>query len=305
MYDLIVIGGGPAGLTAGLYGGRARLSTLVLEQGAPGGQVMTTDVLANYPGFPDGVEGPDLGLRLEQQVRNFDVEVRLGPVEKVDLTGEVKRVWTIDGEETAKTMVLATGANPKLLGVPGEDRLRGRGVSYCATCDGAFYRNKKVAVVGGGDSALTEALFLTRFAEKVYIVHRRSELRAVKILVEQAEANPKIEFVLESHVDEIAGAERVEALRFHRGRQAEELPVNGVFVYVGLTPNTELFQGQVHLDENGYIVAGESTKTNVPGVYAAGDVRRKWLRQVVTAVADGAVAAMMAEHFITHGHAPD
>jgi thioredoxin reductase (NADPH) len=301
-FDLVIIGGGPAGLTAAIYGSRSGLRTAVIERGLMGGQIFNTSRVENYPGFPEGILGPEISMRFDEQARRFGTEVVLTEVASVDLAGSVKRIETGEGTFTAKTVVIATGANPRKLGVPGEDRLIGSGVSYCATCDGAFYRGKKVAVVGGGDSAIDEALFLTKFADEVTVIHRRSGLRAIKYLQDKAFANPKIKFIWNSTVIEVLGQDKVKALTLKttEGDRSEERAVtaDGVFIYVGTHPNTDFLSGAVPLDEEGYIPAGENTETPVPGVFAAGDVRRKPLRQVATAVADGAVAAYMAQRYI-------
>lgn len=301
-YDLIIIGGGPAGLAAAVYASRAGMATCVVERGLLGGQIFNTSKVENYPGFPEGILGPDISSRLDEHARKFGAEIVLADVTSVDLAGEVKRVSTSEGEFGGKTVIIATGATPKRLGVPGEERLIGAGVSYCATCDGAFYRDKTVAVIGGGDAAIDEALFLTRFAREVIVIHRRAGLRAIKYLQDKAFANPKVKFVWNSKVSEILGDDKVKALTIETTADAKSerraVAVDGVFIYVGMTPNTEFLKGAVPLDDQGYIPSGETTETAVQGVFAAGDVRRKALRQVVTAVADGAVAAYMAEKFL-------
>lgn len=300
--DLVIIGGGPAGLTAAIYGARGGLRTVLIERGLMGGQIFNTAEVENYPGFPEGVLGPEIAQRFDEQARRFGTEVVLTEVTGVDLAGPVKRVETGEGTFTAKAVIVATGANPRKLGVPGEDRLIGSGVSYCATCDAAFYRGKRVAVIGGGDSAIDEALFLTKFATEVTVIHRRSELRAVKYLQDKAFANPKLKFIWNAVVTEVLGEGKVQALTIEtrNGDQVERhaVSVEGVFIYVGTQPNTDFLAGAIPLDEEGYIPAGENTETPVPGVFAAGDVRRKPLRQVATAVADGAVAAYMAEKYV-------
>jgi len=301
-YDVIIIGGGPAGLTAAIYAARAGMATCVVERGLLGGQIFNTSKVENYPGFPEGVLGHDISSRLDEQARKFGAAIVLAEVTGVELSGPVKRVSTSEGELGGRTVIIATGANPKRLGVPGEERLIGAGVSYCATCDGAFYRDKVVAVIGGGDAAIDEALFLTRFAKEVIVIHRRSELRAIKYLQDKAFANPKIKFMWNSVVTEILGDDRVKALTVETNEggavERRAVAVDGVFIYVGMAPNTGFLAGALPLDAQGYIPAGETTETSLPGVFAAGDVRRKVLRQVVTAVADGAVAAYMAEKFL-------
>ncbi|MHB8927604.1 MAG: thioredoxin-disulfide reductase [Bacillota bacterium] len=296
VYDVLIIGGGPAGLTAALYAARSRLKTVVLERGMAGGQAATTHKIENYPGFPDGILGPDLGQALEQQATNFGAEFVQTEIEGVDLSGDLKTVKAYEGEYKGRTLILATGADPKKLGVKGEEELRGRGVSYCATCDGAFFKDQEVIVVGGGDAAVEEALFLTRFAKKVSIVHRRDQLRAAPVIQERAKANEKVAFIWDSVIDEIKGEKHVEGVVVKNVKTGETktVPAAGIFIYVGLVPNTALLKGQVGLDPQGYILAGEDTMTSKPGVFAAGDCRKKPLRQVVTAVSDGAVAAMAA-----------
>lgn len=299
-YDVIIIGGGPAGLAAGLYAGRAKLKTLLLEQMLAGGQAATTDLIENYPGAPEGTTGPQLTERMEEQAKKFGVEFLMAQVTGVDLKGREKTVITSEGSYRGKTVIIATGATHKKLGCPGEEEFTGRGVSYCATCDGAFYEDLPVAVVGGGDSAITEALYLTKFASRVYVIHRRDALRATKVVQDKAFAEPKIEFIWNSVVEEIKGGEMVEEVRLKNIKTGtlQDLPVKGVFVYVGLVPNTEFLKGQVKLDERGYIPVTANMETNVPGVFAAGDVTVKLLRQVVTAVGDGATAAVAAEKYI-------
>lgn len=299
-YDVIIIGGGPAGLAAGLYAGRAKLKTLLLEQMLAGGQAATTDLIENYPGAPEGITGPQLTERMEEQAKKFGVEFLMAQVTGVDLKGREKVVITSEGNYKGKTVIIATGATHRKLGCPGEEEFTGRGVSYCATCDGAFYEDLPVAVVGGGDSAITEALFLTKFASRVYVIHRRDTLRATKVVQDKAFAEPKIEFIWNSVVEEIKGGEMVEEVRLKSVKTGalQDLPVKGVFIYVGLVPNTEFLKGQVKLDERGYIPVSANMETDVPGVFAAGDVTVKLLRQVVTAVGDGATAAVAAEKYI-------
>ncbi|MCG0277380.1 MAG: thioredoxin-disulfide reductase [Thermanaeromonas sp.] len=299
-YDLIIIGGGPAGLTAGLYGARGGLHTLIIERGAPGGQAGQTDRIENYPGFPEGISGLDLAFKFTEQAQKYGARLEMGTVEKVDFSGEIKRVWTGEGEYTGRAVIIATGASPRPLDVPGEEALRGKGVSYCATCDGAFFRGKKVAVVGGGDSAVEEALFLTRFADQVSIIHRRDKLRAIKVLQQRAQENPKINFYWNTVVEAILGESKVEALRLKNVASGDtwEEPFDGVFIFIGLKPNTEFLGNTIALDENGYIITREDLSTSSPGVFAAGDVRSKAFRQVTTAVGDGAAAAMAAQKYL-------
>lgn len=299
-YDLIIIGGGPAGMTAGIYGARASLKTLIVERGMPGGQAATTFDIANYPGFPGGISGPDLAMKMYEQTMEHGAEYVSGEITSMELEGAVKKIVVNDEEYTSKTVILATGAEPRKLGAPGEERLRGRGVSYCATCDGAFYKDKKVIVVGGGDAAVEEGLYLTRFASSVTIVHRRGELRAHATAQQKAFANPKINFIWHTEVIEIIGDEVVEGVKLKNRETGAEsvMPCDGVFIYVGQNPMTELFPAKLNLSQEGYLITDEYLRTNIPGVYGAGDVRKTVLRQLVTAVADGAVAAVSALKYI-------
>lgn len=299
-YDLVTIGGGPAGLTAAIYAGRGMLKTLVLEKLMMGGQATITHMIDNYPGFPDGITGPDLMEKFETQAKRFGAEFKFATVDKITLDGKMKVLKIADEEIRAKTVIICTGAEPRRLDVPGETKLTGKGVSYCATCDGAFFREAVIAVVGGGDSAVKEAIYLTKFASKVYVIHRRDELRAEKITIEQAFANEKIEFVWDSVVEEITGKHAVESVTVKNVKDgsSKELKLEGVFIYVGMIPNTGFLKDFVKLDEAGYIVADRDTHTDISGVFAAGDVRRKLSRQVATAVGDGATAAMAAEECI-------
>lgn len=302
-YDVTIIGGGPAGLSAGMYAARAALKTVLLEKGMPGGQAATTDKIENYPGFPEGIPGPELAMKMDEQARKFGLEVKYDDVLAVSQGPDgIITVKTYEGEISSKTLIIAGGAESKLLGVPGEQELRGRGVSYCATCDGAFFQDKKVAVVGGGDSALQESIFLTKFVQKVYVIHRRGELRATKVLQDKAFANPQIEFILDSVITNILGNDQVEVLKVKNLQTSEEkaIAADGVFVYAGKIPSTNLYEGFVTLDDNGYILTDTKMQTSRPGVFAAGDVRQTPLRQVVTAVADGAIAAVSADEYIEH-----
>jgi len=300
VYDLLIIGGGPAGLTAALYGARGGLKTLVLEQGAPGGQAALTAEIENYPGFPEGVSGPDLMQQFYQQAQKHGAEIKIEAVQSAVLKGKTKTITTSANTYEAKAVIIATGARSRKLEVPGEKEFTGRGVSYCATCDGAFFKDQKVAVVGGGDSAVEEALFLTKFAREVVIIHRRDELRAIKVLVERAKANPKICFRWSAVVSEILGEQKVTGLKLKSTRDdsitTEDF--DGVFIFVGTDPATELFGDDLALNQRGYIVTNSRLETSEPGVFAAGDVCDKFLRQVSTAVGDGALAAMSAEHFL-------
>lgn len=307
IYDLIIVGAGPAGLAAALYAGRAKLDTLLLEKEKAGGQIVTTDEIENYPGSPQDETGPKLIGRMVEQVNHFGVDLRYEEVTGFDLTNKVKRVTTNKGEYETKAVILATGAVPRKLGVPGEKEFTGRGVSYCATCDAAFYEDLEIYVIGGGDTAVEEAMYLTKFARKVYVVHRRDELRAAKSIQDKAMANEKLEFIWNSVVKEISGeAGVVDRMVLHNrvtGEDTEVLAdeddgIFGVFVQVGYLPETKTFGNVITLNEGGYINADETLATNVEGVFAAGDIRGKLLRQVVTATSDGAVAAIQAEKYI-------
>mgnify|MGYP005855618065 FL=1 len=267
---------------------------------APGGQTATTDLMENFPGFPEGIPGHVLAQKVQEQAERFRARIVMDEVREVDFSQRPFVVRTWDKEYRARAVIVATGAAPRRLGVPGEDKFIGRGVSFCATCDGFFYRDKEVVVVGGGDAALDEGLFLTRFARQVTIVHRRDQLRAQKLLQQRAFANERIRFVWNSVVTEVLGETRVTGVRLRNVKTGEEqvLPSDGVFVYIGLNPNTALFRGQLDLDENGYIITDKRQRTNIPGVYAAGDVQDPWFRQSVIAAASGAAAAMDAERFL-------
>ena len=301
-FDVLIIGGGPAGLTAGLYAARARMKCVLLEKMMMGGQIATTEMVDNYPGFPEGIAGAQIGPLFEAQAKRFGLEVRQFQegltVERKD---EGFLVTCANRDELfCKSLIVATGSGWTPLGIPGEESLKGAGVSYCATCDGAFFRGMELAVIGGGNSAVEEALFLTKFASKVYVIHRRDQLRAEKIVQEKAFANPKIEFVW-SHIPlEIVGEKEVEGVRVKDLRNEKEriLPVAGVFIYVGMKADSDIVKDLVEVDAQGYINAGEDTVTSCPGIFAAGDVRQKPLRQVATAIADGATAAIMAEKYI-------
>jgi len=300
-YDVVIIGGGPAGLTAGLYTARARLKSLLIEKGLPGGLVTTTEWVENYPGFEEGIMGVELAQKMEKQAVRFGLEIIQGTVMDISLNKKIKGI-SLEGDlhYEAKTIILATGAHPRLLKIEGEDEFRGRGVSYCATCDGAFYKGKKIAVVGGGDSAVQEAIFLTKFAEMVYVIHRRDQLRAEKILQERAFSNPKIKFIWNSVPEKISGDDGVNALHIRNLKACGNtvLDVQGVFIYIGYNPNTEFLRGLVDLDENNYIITDKNMAASTPGIYAAGDVRSKPLKQIATAVGDGATAAMAAVKYI-------
>lgn len=300
MYDIIIIGSGPAGLAAAIYGERARLSLLVIEkQPLSGGQIINTTDVDNYPGL-QGVGGFELASKLRSHADAMGAEIITAEVKEAVLSGDVKRVVTEDAVYEGKTVILATGATHRKLGVPGEEELLGAGISYCATCDGAFFRGKEVAVIGGGDVALEDALFLSRISSKVYLIHRRDEFRGAKSLQEKVFAAENIEIIWNTVAEEVVGDGKVEALALQNRVTGEtyRLSVQGVFVAVGIQPNTELFRGMMELDKSGYICAGEEGNTSIPGVFAAGDVRTKQLRQVITAAADGANAVTSVEHYL-------
>lgn len=300
IWDVIIIGGGPAGLTAGLYSSRAKLKTLLLEGGVIGGQAATTDWIENYPGFVDGVSGFELMYAFQQQAEKFGLEIRNEEALSLEVSEGVKTVSTSEASFSARAIIIASGAKPRQLGVPGEETFHGRGVSYCATCDGAFFQEKTVAVVGGGDAAVEEAIFLTRYALKVYLVHRRDTLRATGIIQERAFRNPKIHLCWNSAVQEIKGEGRVQtvSLRDLKTRKKKELEVDGVFIYVGVDPNTSFLRDAVRLSKEGYVCVDNSLQTSIPGVFAAGDVRDKDLRQVATAVGDGALVVYSVERYL-------
>lgn len=299
-YDVIVIGGGPGGYAAALYAARANLQTLVIEKFAPGGQMATTDIVENYPGFVDGINGFELGMQMKKGAERFGVKTKLAEVKSVELTTNPKKVHTAKATFEAKTVILALGAFPRELGLENEPMLRGRGVSYCATCDGMFYRDKTVVIVGGGNTAVADAIFLAKICKKVYLVHRRDELRASKTYIESLEKTENIEFLWSSEVSEIMADEFVTGVKVksRKDDSVRMVACDGVFVAIGNVPNTDLIRGQVELDEAGYVPADETTQTNIPGVFAVGDMRNKPLRQIVTAVADGAVASKYAEEYI-------
>ena len=296
-YDMLIIGGGPGGYTAALYAARAGLSVAVLEKLSAGGQMALTNQVDNYPGFPEGIDGFELAERMQQQAERFGTRTEYAEVTAVDLLADPKVVESSEGRFTGKTVVIATGAGPKKLGLAGEDALVGRGVAYCAACDGMAFRGKDVAVVGGGDSAVADALLLARVAKSVTLIHRRDALRATKIYHESLKKADNIRLLMNTQVTELIADKRLAAIRVRTPEGEREIPMDGLFISVGRDPNTALFREQLAL-ENGYIPAGEDTKTAIPGVYAVGDVRTKELRQIVTAVADGAMAVHSAEGYL-------
>jgi len=306
--NVVIIGSGPAGLTAAVYAARANLQPLLIEGIEAGGQLMLTTEVENFPGFRNGIMGPDLMAEMRAQAERFGTQIIQGNVTKVDACARPIRVTTSDAEYRARSLIIATGASARLLGLPSERMLMGHGVSTCATCDGYFYRGREIAVVGGGDSAMEEAIFLTKFASKVTVVHRRDALRASKIMQDKARANPKIAWLLDSEVDEIkdTGKGEVTAMvvRHNKTGATTEVPVHGVFVAIGHTPNTQLFKGQLELDANGYIITHDGAKTSIDGVFACGDVQDHIYRQAVTAAGTGCMAALDAERYLDHipGH---
>ena len=299
-YDVIIIGGGPGGYSAALYCARAGLNTVVLEKLSAGGQMALTSQIDNYPGFEEGIDGFELGEKMEATAERFGVVTELAEVYSLDLDAEDKVAHTSEGDFVAKAVILATGANPRPLGVEKEEAYVNRGINYCAACDGMFYKDKVVAVIGGGNTAAADTTILSRIAKKVYVIHRRDTLRATKIYHKQLEQMENVEFIWDSAVDEIVASDRLEGLNIKNLKTGEVsyLPVDGVFVSIGRKPNVELVEGKVELDKSGYVVADESCKTNVPGVFAIGDVRTKALRQVVTAVADGATCSHYVEEYL-------
>ena len=300
IYDMLVIGGGPGGYTAALYAARAGLSVAVLEKLSAGGQMALTDTVDNYPGFPEGIDGFSLGENMQLQAERFGAVTELAEVLDMDLSGKEKAVHTSEGTFWGKTVVISTGASPRKLGLPNEEFYTGKGLHYCAACDGMRYKGKTVAVLGGGDSAVADALALARIAEKVIIVHRRDTLRATKVYHQTLEEASNVTFLWNSEVTELLGQGKLSGIKLKHVQTGEEteLSVDGVFVSIGREPSSGLVKNYLELDERGYIVAGENTATSLPGVYAVGDVRTKKLRQIVTAVADGAYAAYAAEEYI-------
>ena len=300
-YEVIIIGGGPAGLAAGLYTSRARLSSLLIERGMVGGQIADAELVENYPGFAEGVSGLELGQLMHQQATKYGLNTIIAEATDIELKGEKKVVKTTKGNFTTKAVIIASGSERRKLGIPGEEKLTGRGVSYCATCDAPFFKEKPVAVVGGGDAAITEALYLVKFASRVIVIHRRDQLRASRILEERARAEPKIEFLWNSVVEAVEGEDVVKRLSLRQvitGKKST-LDVAGVFIAIGLKPNTDYLKGVLPLDKAGYIITNDRMETEIPGIFAAGDIRLNSAQQAITAAGDGATAAVFAEKFIS------
>ncbi|MCB2359475.1 thioredoxin-disulfide reductase [Clostridium estertheticum] len=300
IYDTIIIGGGPAGLSAGLYASRSRMDTLIIERAEFGGQVATTNEIDNYPGSIENCTGATLSKRMKEQAGEFGTQFAMEEVVEVELEGDIKVIKCKDKTYKTKTIIIASGAFPRLSGFKNETELRGKGVSYCATCDADFFEDLDIAVLGGGDSAISEAIYLSKFGKTVTVIHRRSELRAAKSLQEKAFKNPKIKFIWDTVVEEAKGKEMLESLVLKNVKTGElsELKADGCFVFVGYLPISELYKGKITMNERGDVITDENMRTNIPGVYAAGDIRVKLLRQVITASADGAIAATHAEHYI-------
>lgn len=297
-YDLVIVGGGPAGLTAGLYAARAKLKALLIEKKGLGGQLLNTEWIEDYPGF-ERIRGAELAQRMEHQVRKLGLQIEIDGVKCIRRRGIQKLVQTESGKEyIAKAAIVTAGGEPRKLGVPGEKEFTGRGVSYCAICDGAFFQDQVVAVVGGGDSAIEEAMFLTRYASRVYIIHRRADFRAQSLLVDRARDDPKIQFLRNTTVEAIHGDEGVDYLTIRRDGRQERLGVTGIFIFVGFIPNTDLFCGHVEHDQYGYVITDSNMATSVKGIYAAGDIRSQITHQITTAVGDGTTAAIAAQRFI-------
>lgn len=299
-YDVIIVGGGPSGLTAGMYTARARLKTLIIEKMAPGGQIIITEWVENYPGLEEGITGYDLGRKFENHAKKFGAEIVMDEVLTVTEEGEWKSVKTTEKTYRCKALLIATGASPHKLGVPGEIELTGRGVSYCGTCDAAFFKNKEVVVIGGGDTAVQEALFLTKFASKVTIIHRRDKLRAIQIMQDQAKANPKISFIWDSVVEKINGSKTVESVTIKNIKTGttSDFRTDGCFVFVGIDPQTKFLQGQLKQDESGYIIVDQEGHTSKEGIFACGDCVSQLLRQIATAVGRGAATAYAAQQYL-------
>ena len=304
IYDVIIIGGGPAGYSAALYTSRAGLDTLVIEKSAPGGQMALTDIIDNYPGFNDGVDGFTLGMNMQSGAERFGAKTEYAEIISVDFSEKIKKLNTPTGILLAKAVIIATGADPRRLGIEGEEKLVGKGLHYCAHCDGRFYKNKTAVVVGGGNSAVSDALYLSHLCKKVIVIHRRDTLRATKIYHEPLMKAENVEFVWNSAVTEYIADGRITGVKVKNVKSGEHTEVlcDGVFVSIGREPITSIFKGKIYLDENGYIIADETTKTNIDGVFAAGDVRTKALRQVITAASDGATAAHFAEEYLSQNN---
>ncbi|MGO8988370.1 MAG: thioredoxin-disulfide reductase [bacterium] len=299
-YDVIIVGGGPAGLTAGLYTSRSRLRSVLIDNGLLGGQMTTTELVENYPGFPHGIAGDELSRLMEEQAKRFGLEIVSQYVVEVKLEGDKKVIKTEEGTYLADALIICTGTEYRNLGVPGEKEFAGKGVSYCATCDGAFFQGNQIVVVGGGDSALTEALYLTKFVKEVTIIHRREALRGTKIYQERVFANPKIKMLWNSVIQEIKGGQTVQSIRVKNLKSGEvtEHDIQGVFLFVGLLPRTQFLKGLVETDEEGYVLTAGNGETSVKGIFAAGDCRKKLVRQIATAVGDGATAACAVEKYL-------
>lgn len=300
-YDLVIVGSGPAGMTAGMYAARSRLNVVLLERMAPGGQILITDWIENYPGFPDGISGPELTMKMSEHAQKFNLPTETAEVVSAELSDTVKTLHLSDGQTiTCYSLIIASGASPRKLDLPQEEEYYGRGLSFCGTCDGPFFRDKVVAAVGGGDTAVQESIYLTKFVDKLYLIHRRDQLRAAAILRERAEENEKIEILWDTVVTGVEGEGKVENLRLLNVKtdQARDLPVDGLFVWIGILPNADYIGPEVQRDEYGFVITNADMETSVPGVFAAGDVRSTPLRQIATAVGDAAIAAYCAEHYI-------
>ena len=300
MEDVIIIGAGPAGLTAAIYAIRAGLKIRLFEKNIPGGQAINTDWIENYPGFPDGISGFELMDRIRKQAENLGLSIEIQEVKKVDLLGKIKKVYTDKGEFETKTVIICSGSNPKKLGIEGEEKFIGKGVSFCATCDGPFFKGQDVAVIGGGDSAVQEAIFLAKFAKRVYVVHRRDKLKATKVIQQRAFQQKEIDFIWNTIPTRIIGKDEVDGLELKNVKNGTSfyLPVKGVFVFIGLVPNTSFLNNQLKMDEDNFIITDENMQTSISGVFAAGDVRSKSLRQISTAIGDGAIASFSASRYI-------
>ena len=299
--DVAIIGGGAAGYTSGIYTAREGLKTVVFEKEMTGGMTAITDAVENYPGFPEGISGPELMEKFKKQAEKFGVEFEeFAPIEKIEKDGEIFKIISSDKTYFAKTVIIVTGGKPRKVGLPQEEKLSGRGISYCATCDGPFFRDKNIAVIGGGDAAVQEALYLTKFAKKVTIIHRRDELRAAKDLQKKAIANEKIDFIWDSVIEDIIGDIKVEAIKLKNKKTGDitTVPFEGMFVFIGWLPNSDFIKDFVELDDNGYIITDDDMNTSVKGVYAAGDIRSKSFRQVATAVGEATTAALSASEHI-------